>query len=92
MAIRQCSIVYDKQQGGIAFASEAKALVGFCRDILPFPPGHYYKNGEFICYNDIADPKTVVDHDIETIAKNSERKIGNSVISVSADAQLGFLK
>lgn len=92
IGIRPMFYGYDKQQGGIAFASEAKALVGFCRDILPFPPGHYYKNGEFICYNDIADPKTVVDHDIETIAKNLREKLEASVIKrLSADAPLGFL-
>ena len=29
------------QDGSIVFASEAKNLVGMCKDIYPFPPGHY---------------------------------------------------
>ena len=36
----------------IAFASEAKALIDICDKVLPFPPGHYYKDGKFICYHD----------------------------------------
>ncbi|MCR4625481.1 MAG: asparagine synthase B [Lachnospiraceae bacterium] len=42
--------------GAIVFASEPKNLVGICDKIMPFPPGHYYKNGEFIYYNDISKP------------------------------------
>ena len=33
------------EDGTIAFASEPKNLVKFCKKIMPFPPGHYYKNG-----------------------------------------------
>ncbi|MBR4776911.1 MAG: asparagine synthetase B, partial [Lachnospiraceae bacterium] len=43
--------------GSIVFASEPKNLVGICDKIMPFPPGHYYKKGEFICYNDISKPQ-----------------------------------
>ncbi len=39
--------------GTIVFASEPKNLVVLCDRIMPFPPGHYYKNGEFICYRDM---------------------------------------
>ena len=35
------------EKGTIVFASEAKNLVEMCKDIMPFPPGHYYKGGEF---------------------------------------------
>ena len=31
--------------GTIVFASEPKNLVGLCKKIMPFPPGHYYHNG-----------------------------------------------
>lgn len=30
---------------------------------MPFPPGHYYLDGQFVCYNDLSDPKTIVDDD-----------------------------
>ena len=36
--------------GGIAFASEAKNLVGLVAHVFPFPPGHYYADGKFVCY------------------------------------------
>ena len=42
----------------IVFASEPKNLTGFCPDVRPFPPGHYYRNGQFIRYCDL----TTVDH------------------------------
>ena len=35
-------------QGVILFASEPKNLVGLTDKIMPFPPGHYYKNGEIV--------------------------------------------
>jgi asparagine synthase (glutamine-hydrolysing) len=40
--------------GGIAFASEPKNLIGMCEKILPFPPGHYWMDGQFIQYADPA--------------------------------------
>ena len=40
--------------GGIAFASEPKNLIGMCEKILPFPPGHYWIDGKFIQYADPA--------------------------------------
>ena len=35
--------------GKVYFASELKALEGYCEDYIPFPPGHYYdsRDGEF---------------------------------------------
>ncbi|MDG2943202.1 asparagine synthase B [Exercitatus varius] len=91
IGIRPMFYGYD-QQGCIAFASEAKALVPFCREVAPFPPGHYYHDGKFVCYNDIADPKTVSELDVETIAQNLRAKLEAGVIKrLTADAPLGFL-
>ena len=36
------------ESGHIAFASEAKNLVGLCKKIYPFPIGSYYCNGQFV--------------------------------------------
>ncbi|MDP8176132.1 asparagine synthase B [Pasteurella skyensis] len=92
MGIRPLFYGYDKESGEIAFASEAKGLMPFCRDITAFPPGHYYKAGKFVCYNDIADPKVIIDQDVETIAKNLKEKLEAAVIKrLHADAPLGFL-
>ena len=39
--------------GSIVFASEAKNLIGLCKEIFPFPPGHYYYRGRFVRYADL---------------------------------------
>ena len=56
IGIRPLYYGYD-DNGSIVFASEPKNLVGICDKIMPFPPGHYYKQGQFICYNDISKPQ-----------------------------------
>ena len=61
MGIRPMFYGYSKKEHQICFASEAKALFDLCDDIMPFPPGHYYLDGQFVCYNDLSDPKTIVD-------------------------------
>ena len=49
----------------MAFASEPKNLVGLCETILPFPPGCYWADGQFVRYADAAhiDQFTMVDED-----------------------------
>ena len=53
IGIRPLYYGYDEKDA-IVFASEPKNLVDIVKEIMPFPPGHYYKDGEFICYCDIA--------------------------------------
>ena len=62
IGIRPLYYGYDSK-GVILFASEAKNLVTLCDKIMPFPPGHYYKDGKFICYCDISKVDKVC-HDI----------------------------
>ncbi len=52
IGIRPLFYGYDTD-GGIVFASEAKNLVGLCKEICPFPPGHYYAYGKFVRYADL---------------------------------------
>ena len=76
----------------IVFASEAKNLVELCDTILPFPPGHYYKNGRFICYDDIARVKTICYDDLDTVCKNIHDKLIAGVEKrLVSDAKIGFL-
>ena len=49
LGIRPLYYGYD-EDGQMIFASEAKNLVGLTERIMPFPPGHYFKDGKFICY------------------------------------------
>ncbi|MDD4367420.1 MAG: asparagine synthase B [Oscillospiraceae bacterium] len=52
IGIRPLYYGYDAH-GGLALASEPKNLVGLCDRIQPFPPGHYYKDGQFTRYTDL---------------------------------------
>ena len=40
--------------GEIMFSSEMKTLHPVCKDVKPFPPGHYFDGENFICYKDIS--------------------------------------
>lgn len=76
----------------IVFASEPKNLVGLCKKIMPFPPGHYYKGGKFICYLDIAKVDKICDDDLETVCKNIREKLIEGVEKrLVSDSKVGFL-
>ena len=76
----------------IVFASEAKNLVGLVKEVFPFPPGHYYKDGEFVSYRCMTKVDKVVDDDIETICKNIHDKLVKGIEKrLDSDAPLGFL-
>lgn len=91
IGIRPLYYGYDKT-GTILFASEPKNLVGLAEKIMPFPPGHYYKNGAFICYRDIAHVETVVHDDLDTVCENIREKLVAGVEKrLVADAKVGFL-
>lgn len=91
IGIRPLYYGYDKQDN-ILFASEAKNLVGLAEKIMPFPPGHYYKNGEFICYSDIAKTEAVCHDDVETACVVIRDKLITGVKKrLVSDAKVGFL-
>ena len=78
--------------GQIAFASEAQNLEGWVDRIRPFPPGHYYYDGDFVRYEDIGAVRGYVHGDVETIAKNIHDKLVEGVKKrLDSDAPLGFL-
>ena len=91
IGIRPLYYGYDAD-GGILFASEPKNLVGLTDKIMPFPPGHYYKDGEFICYCDIAKTDTVCKDSVETVCANIREKLVKGIEKrLVADAKVGFL-
>ncbi|MDD6036145.1 MAG: asparagine synthase B [Lachnospiraceae bacterium] len=91
IGIRPLYYGYDKN-GVIIFASEAKNLLGLADKIMPFPPGHFYKGGRFICYRDIAHAETVCRDDLETVCHNIHDKLVAGVEKrLVADAKVGFL-
>ena len=91
IGIRPLYYGYD-EDGVIIFASEAKNLVGLTDKIMPFPPGHYYKGGEFISYCDIAAVDKYHKDDLKTICENIHEKLVKGVEKrLVADAKVGFL-
>ena len=91
IGIRPLFYAYD-ETGAIMFASEAKNLVGLSDKIMPFPPGHYWTDGKFVCYCDIADVKEYIHDDLETVCKNIHDKLVTGIEKrLVADAKVGFL-
>ena len=91
IGIRPLYYGYDKNNV-IVFASEPKNLVELVDKIFPFPPGHYYKDGAFICYSDIAKVDNVCHDDLETVCQNIHDKLVAGVEKrLVADAKVGFL-
>ena len=91
IGIRPLFYGYDGK-GVILFASEAINLVGICKKVMPFPPGHYYKDGKFICYCDIAAVKDICHDSLETVcSKIHDKLIAGVEKRLVADAKVGFL-
>ena len=78
--------------GTIVFASEPKNLVGVVGKIMPFPPGHFYKKGEFVCYCNIARAGKICYDDIETASREIRDKLISGVKKrLVSDSKVGFL-
>ena len=91
IGIRPLYYGYDPK-GVIVFASEPKSLVGLVAEIVPFPPGHYYKDGQFVCYRDVAHPCRVIDGELDSLCGNLRQKLIAGVEKrLVADAKVGFL-
>ncbi len=91
IGIRPLYYGYDAR-GTVIFASEAKNLLGLAEKIMPFPPGHYYRNGRFIRYSEISKAETVCHDDIETACRKIRDKLILGVKKrLVADAKVGFL-
>lgn len=74
------------------FASEPKCLVGLVDKIFPFPPGHYYEDGKFVCYRDMTKVDKTVSDDLETVCRNIKEKLVAAVKKrLISDAKVGFL-
>ena len=91
IGIRPLYYGYDSD-GTIIFASEPKNLVGLTSKIMPFPPGHYYIDGKFIQYCDIAAVESYVPDTLETVCKKIHDKLVAGVEKrLVSDAKVGFL-
>ena len=91
IGIRPLYYGYD-QAGSIVFASEPKSLLDLVDKIYPFPPGHYWKDGAFVCYRDMTQVDKYVEKDMDEVCLNIRRKLISGVSKrLIADAKVGFL-
>lgn len=82
-------LFYGYRNGGIVFASEAKNLVGLVEEIKPFPIGHYYADGKFVCYRDMTKVSEVTDGDVDEICGEIKKRLIAGVEKrLDADAPL----
>ena len=80
------------ETGGMLLASEPKNLVGLTKEIMPFPPGHYYLDGKFVCYRDMTKVGAVSRDSLEeTCRKIKELLILGVEKRLDADVPVGFL-
>ena len=80
------------ENGKIAFGSTVKSLLPFAKDILPFPPGTYYKDGEFIPYTKIWEASDCHTEDLDTICSHIHDLLIEGVRKrMDADAPVGYL-
>lgn len=92
IGIRPLYYGYDSRHV-ILFASEPKNLIGLCDKIYPFPPGTYYKDGDFHTYHDPSYVGGDYSHDdAETISANIHDKLVEGVRKrLDSDTPVGFL-
>ena len=91
IGIRPLYYGYD-QHGAIVFASEAKNLVGLVEAITPFPPGHYYQDGRFVCYCDITEVRSIAAGDLTTACDGIRQRLVDGVRKrLVSDSKVGFL-
>ena len=88
IGIRPLYYGYD-EDGVIVFASEAKNLTSLVERIMPFPPGYYYKDGEFVCYCDISHPESACRDDLETVCRKIHDKLEAGVEKASGSGCKG---
>ncbi len=80
------------EAGTYVFASEPKNLVSLVDKITPFPPGHYFKDGKFICYRDMSEVKSFREDDHEAIYRSIHDLLIKGVEKrLDSDSKVGFL-
>ncbi|HWQ97927.1 MAG TPA: asparagine synthase B [Clostridia bacterium] len=91
IGIRPLFYGYD-EDGAIMFSSEAKNIAGLTDTINPFPPGHYWKDGEFVRYANLTDVAEYSRDEMDAVCNNIHEKLTLGIVKrLDADVPLGFL-
>lgn len=81
-----------RPDGCYVFASEPKNLISLADKIYPFPPGHYFMDGEFIPYRNLSHVTEFSTDDTEEISENIHDLLIEGVEKrLDSDTPLGFL-
>ena len=81
-----------RSDGTYVFASEPKNLTGLTEKIHPFPPGHYFQNGEFIQYRDMSKVAAVSGDDMDQVTSHIHDLLIDGVRKrLDSDTPVGFL-
>jgi len=92
IGIRPLFYGYDKKTKGILFSSEVKGIIDIAEKVSPFPPGHYYYNGQFVKYTDLLDIEAYSKDELPETLDSIRTKLEDGVIKrLDSDAPLGFL-
>jgi len=92
IGIRPLFYGYHNKDGNIIFASEAKAIFSIVTKVFAFPPGHYYKNGEFTKYSDLDEIDKYHQHLSDDITFNIRAKLISGITKrIQSDAPMGYL-
>ena len=86
-------LYYGITKGGTyVFASEPKNLLALVERVMPFPPGHYFMDGEFVCYRDPSKVAAVSGDGMETVTKRIHDLLIKGVEKrLDSDTPVGFL-
>lgn len=80
------------EKGTYVFASEPKNLLELVDRVMPFPPGHYFIDGEFVCYRDPSKVTAFSRDDRETVTETIHDLLIKGVEKrLDSDTPVGFL-
>ena len=81
-----------REDGAYVFASEPKNLVSLVKQVHPFPPGHYFRNGVFVKYKDLSEVRKYNDDSPEEISGHIHDLLIEGVRKrLDSDTPVGFL-
>ncbi|OUR92984.1 asparagine synthase (glutamine-hydrolyzing) [Halobacteriovorax marinus] len=92
IGIRPLFYARSLENNSIAFSSEVKVLQGFCKDILPFPPGHFFDGQEFISFDEVHKVKEDKLINKSKALSGIKQLFTEAVVKrMSSDASVGYL-
>ena len=81
-----------REDGTFVFASEPKNLINLVKRILPFPPGHYFKNGEFCEYRNMYEAGPFHNEELPEMSGRIHDLLYEGVKKrLDSDTPIGFL-